>query len=54
MKTGPEQAVDCHDPERPAAFWCEVVDFKVIDRSEGKVEIGSWVPTVEDGLLRVG
>ncbi|PSL00025.1 hypothetical protein CLV63_102151 [Murinocardiopsis flavida] len=43
-----ELAVDCHDPERLAAFWCEVLGFKVIDRSEGKVEIGSWVPTVED------
>ncbi|MGA6228203.1 VOC family protein, partial [Streptomyces umbrinus] len=43
-----ELAVDCHDPERLAAFWCEVLDFKVIDRSEGKVEIGSWVPTAED------
>ncbi|GAB2948193.1 hypothetical protein GCM10027280_41160 [Micromonospora polyrhachis] len=43
-----ELAVDCHDPERLAAFWCEVLDFRVIDRSEGKVEIGSWVPTVED------
>ncbi|WP_078965998.1 VOC family protein [Streptomyces flavovariabilis] len=47
-----ELAVDCHDPERLAAFWCEVLDFKVIDRSEGKVEIGSWVPTVEDVRAR--
>ncbi|WP_181383441.1 VOC family protein [Streptomyces sp. NWU339] len=31
-----EPAVDCHDPERLAAFWCEVLDFEVIDRSEGK------------------
>ncbi|WP_306333148.1 VOC family protein [Streptomyces sp. KL118A] len=43
-----ELTVDCHDPERLAAFWCEVLDFKVIDRGEDKVEIGSWVPTVED------
>ena len=47
-----ELAIDCHDPERLAAFWCEVLDFKVIDRSEGKVEIGSWVPTVEDVRAR--
>ena len=47
-----ELAVDCHDPERLAAFWCEVLDFKVIDRSEGKVEIGSWVPNVEDVRAR--
>ncbi len=37
-----------HDPETLAAFWYEVLDVKVIGRSEGKVEIGSWVPTVED------
>ncbi|MGW7260342.1 VOC family protein [Streptomyces sp. NPDC054834] len=47
-----ELAVDCHDPERLAAFWCEVLGFKMIDRSEGKVEIGSWVPTVEDVRAR--
>ncbi|GAA3427729.1 hypothetical protein GCM10018953_49120 [Streptosporangium nondiastaticum] len=41
-----ELSVDCHDPERLAAFWCEVFDFKVIDRSEDSVEIDSWVPTV--------
>ncbi|MCC0100308.1 VOC family protein [Streptomyces flavotricini] len=44
--------VDCHDPERLAAFWCEVLDFKVIDRSEGKVEIGSWMPTAEEVRAR--
>lgn len=44
--------VDCRDPERLAAFWCAVLDFKVIDRSEGRVEIGSWVPTVEEVRAR--
>ncbi|MGN5630452.1 VOC family protein [Streptomyces sp. AC154] len=43
-----ELSVDCHDPDGLARFWCEVLDFKVIDRSEDKVEIGSWEPTVED------
>ncbi|MER8046844.1 VOC family protein [Streptomyces sp. NPDC094032] len=43
-----ELVVDCHDPERVAAFWCEVLDFRVIDRSEDKVEIGSWEPTAEE------
>ncbi|GGQ29664.1 VOC family protein [Streptomyces mutabilis] len=47
-----ELTVDCHDPERLAAFWCEVLDFQVIDRGEGKVEIGSWVPTAEDVRAR--
>ncbi|MFJ4632944.1 VOC family protein [Streptomyces sp. NPDC088847] len=42
-----ELVVDCHDPQRLAAFWCAVLDFTVLDRSEGKVEIGSWEPTVE-------
>jgi len=43
-----ELVVDCRDPERLAAFWCAVLDFKVIDRSGSMVEIGSWVPTVEE------
>lgn len=43
-----ELTVDCQDPERLAAFWCAVLDFKVIDRSEDKVEIGSWVPGIEE------
>ncbi|SCL58942.1 Catechol 2,3-dioxygenase [Micromonospora citrea] len=47
-----ELGIDCHDPERLAAFWCEVLGFTVIDRSAGKVEIGSWVPTVEDVRAR--
>ncbi|MGA4992073.1 VOC family protein [Nonomuraea bangladeshensis] len=44
--------IDCHDPEKVAAFWCEVLDFKVIDRNDGKVEIGSWEPTIEQVLTR--
>ncbi|TDC24655.1 VOC family protein [Streptomyces sp. 8K308] len=47
-----ELVVDCHDPERLAAFWCAVLDFTVIDRSEDKVEIGSWEPTVEEVRAR--
>lgn len=43
-----ELSVDCHDPGRLAAFWSEVLDFKVIEQREDMVEIGSWVPTVED------
>jgi hypothetical protein len=42
-----ELVVDCHDPERLAAFWCAVLDFKVIDRDEQMIEIGSWEPTAE-------
>ncbi|MBB4981009.1 VOC family protein [Streptomyces nymphaeiformis] len=47
-----ELVVDCHDPERLAAFWCEVLDFKVIERAKDKVEIGSWVPTVGEVRAR--
>ncbi|MEU3717392.1 VOC family protein [Streptomyces californicus] len=47
-----ELTVDCHDPEGLAAFWCEVLGFTVIDRSADQVEIGSWVPTVEDVRAR--
>lgn len=39
--------VGCHDPERLAAFWCAVLDFEVLERTEDKVEIGSWEPTME-------
>ncbi|MET8569832.1 VOC family protein [Streptomyces sp. NPDC004783] len=47
-----ELVVDCRDPEGLAAFWCEALGFEVIDRGEGKVEIGSWVPTVEEVRAR--
>ncbi|MCP9959369.1 VOC family protein [Streptomyces sudanensis] len=47
-----ELAVDCRDPERLAAFWCEVLDFRVLDRREGLVEIGSRVPAVEEVRAR--
>lgn len=47
-----ELTVDCHDPELLAAFWCAALDFEVIDRGEGKVEIGSWEPTVEEVRAR--
>ncbi|MCX0245255.1 VOC family protein [Streptomyces drozdowiczii] len=43
-----ELSIDCHDPERLAAFWCEVLDFTVLDRGKDMVEISSWDPTAED------
>lgn len=42
-----ELVVDCHDPERLAAFWCAVLGFAVIDRTPEIVEIASWTPTPE-------
>jgi catechol 2,3-dioxygenase-like lactoylglutathione lyase family enzyme len=36
-----ELVLDCRDPEALARFWCEVLDFVVLDREEdGSVEIG--------------
>lgn len=36
-----ELVLDCHDPERLARFWCEVLDFVELDREEdGSIEIG--------------
>jgi catechol 2,3-dioxygenase-like lactoylglutathione lyase family enzyme len=35
-----ELVLDCRDPERLAAFWCEVLGWKVLDQEPGAVEIG--------------
>ncbi|MFT7840868.1 VOC family protein [Saccharothrix sp. BKS2] len=35
-----ELVLDCTDPEALARFWCGVLDFEVLDREEGLVEIG--------------
>ncbi len=35
-----EIAIDALDPERIAAFWCEVLGYEVLEREEGVVEIG--------------
>jgi len=35
-----ELVLDARDPERLAAFWCEVLGFVELDRSEGSIEIG--------------
>lgn len=35
-----EIVVDCVDPQRLAAFWCEVLGFVVLDVDDGAVEIG--------------
>jgi catechol 2,3-dioxygenase-like lactoylglutathione lyase family enzyme len=32
--------VDCRDAEALAAFWCAVLGYEVVDRSDGDVEIG--------------
>lgn len=35
-----ELVLECHDPEALARFWCGVLDFVVLDREDGAVEIG--------------
>ena len=35
-----ELVLKCHDPEVLARFWCEVLDFIVLDREEALIEIG--------------
>ncbi|MEU8887143.1 VOC family protein [Streptomyces sp. NPDC048442] len=35
-----ELVLECRDPEALARFWCEVLDFVVLDREEGAIEIG--------------
>jgi catechol 2,3-dioxygenase-like lactoylglutathione lyase family enzyme len=36
-----ELVLECRDPEALARFWCEVLDFVVLDREDGEmVEIG--------------
>jgi catechol-2,3-dioxygenase len=35
-----EVLIDCADAEALAAFWCEVLGWKVIDRDEEDIEIG--------------
>jgi hypothetical protein len=42
-----ELIIDCHDPERLAEFWCEVLDYRISDRDEGAVEITGWEPTAQ-------
>ena len=36
-----ELVLECRDPEALAEFWCEVLDFVVLDREDdGSIEIG--------------
>jgi len=32
--------VDCRDAEALAAFWCAVLGYEIVERSDGDVEIG--------------
>lgn len=35
-----ELVIDCRDPERLAAFWCEVLGYIVLDHEDEDIEIG--------------
>jgi len=35
-----EVVVDCRDPDTLAAFWSAVLDYRVLSREDGEVEIG--------------
>src|SRR3712207_7195707 len=35
-----EVVVDCRDPDALAAFWAAVLDYRVLGREDGEVEIG--------------
>jgi catechol 2,3-dioxygenase-like lactoylglutathione lyase family enzyme len=35
-----ELVVDCRDPEALAAWWAEVLGYRVLSREDGEVEIG--------------
>ncbi|MFL6051467.1 MAG: VOC family protein [Actinoallomurus sp.] len=62
-----ELIIPCRDPQRLAAFWCEVLGFIVLDTDDGAVEIGPregfgglqptlvFIPTTEPkaGTLRL-
>ena len=42
-----ELAIDCHRPHELAAFWCAVLDYRIIDAEGDVVEIVGWQPTPE-------
>ena len=45
-----EIALDCHDPDRLADFWTAALDWVVLDREPGLVEIGPVRRTDQERL----
>jgi Glyoxalase-like domain len=47
-----EVVVDCHDARSLAEFWCEVLDYHLVDDSSEWIEIAPWeadkTPPVEE------
>jgi hypothetical protein len=48
-----EVVIDCHRPRLLAAFWCQVLDYEIIDEGDDLVQIAGRAPTVEDVRRRV-
>ena len=42
-----EIVIDCHDPQRLAQFWCQVLGYRVLEDTGNDVEITGWEPSVE-------
>jgi hypothetical protein len=47
-----ELAIDCADPSGLARFWCQVLDYTVLDEDDGIVTIGS--PLAPEGKHHAG
>jgi Glyoxalase-like domain len=45
-----EIVIDCHDPRRLAEFWCQVLDYTIVDTGEDEVEINDHTITREEFL----
>ncbi len=42
-----ELAIDCHQPQQLAQFWCEALGYRITDDSGDEVEIADWEPANE-------
>ena len=42
-----EIVIDCHDPQRLAEFWCQVLGYRVLEDSGDEVEITGWEPSAD-------
>ena len=43
-----ELIIDGHDLRRLAEFWCEVLDYKILEQTDEVLEIGAGPVTAED------
>jgi hypothetical protein len=47
-----ELVIDCTDARALSAFWCAVLDYKVVAEHSDYIEIGPWSPNAEQ--IRLG